>query len=186
MLDVFIPHLERVAKDKDVKFSAIEDMLYFLDMIDFEDSDPVIDDFVSHAKERHCKIKLCNDICRSQKKLELLFPISRIDRNDIADRIFNDFKDNFTIEQASAIIEKLSEENIEPLMKRIHYHCEVKEGIKYLMSVLVSSYNKGDIRKKTKRIINYIREEYGEQYINIVRDSVIKVLREFHFISGFS
>lgn len=186
MLDVFIPHLERVAKDKDVKFSAIEDMLYFLDMIDFEDSDPVIDDFVKHAKERHCKINLCNDICRSQKKLELLFPISIIDRNDIADRIFNDFKGNFTIEQASAIIEKLSAKNVESLMKRIGVNVKGKRwrvspgGIKKLMSVLVSSYNEGDIRKKTKRIINYIREEYGKihRYRDIVEYSVIGVLKK--------
>ena len=184
MLDVFIPHLERVAKDKDVKFSAIEDMLYFLDMIDFEDSNPVIDNFVKHAKKRHYKIYLCNDICRSQKKLELLFPISIIDRNDIADRIFNDFKGNFTVEQASAIIEKLSEKNVESLMKRIGGNVKGKRwivsprGIKKLMYVLVSSYNEEDIRKKTKHIINYIREKYGERHINIVIDSVIEVLNE--------
>lgn len=186
MLDVFIPHLERVAKDKDVKFSAIEDMLCFLDMIDFEDSNPVIDNFVKHAKKRHYKIYLCNDIHRSQKKLELLLPISIIRRNDIADGIFNDFKGNFTVEQASAIIEKLSAKNVESLMKRIGVNVKGKRwrvspgGIKKLMSVLVSSYNEEDIRKKTKHIINYIREEYGKihRYRDIVEYSVIEVLNE--------
>lgn len=193
MLDVFIPHLERVAKDEDVKISAIEDMLYFLDMIDFEDSNSVIDKFVERAKERNCKIKLCNDINRSQKKLELLLPISEIHRNDIADGIFNDFKGNFTVEQASLIIEKLSEENIESLMKRIRfhyrpswrnnifvgYHCDIEGGIKDLMNALVSSDNEEDVRKKTKHIINYIREKCGKGYRDIVIDSVIGVLEKY-------
>ena len=184
MLDVFIPHLERVVKDKNVKSSAIKYMLYLLDMMDFEDSNPVINDFIKRAKKEYCKILLCNDIYRSQKKLELLLPISTVYRNDIADRIFNDFKGDFTVEQASLIIEKLSEENIESLMKRIGINVEGKRrgispyGIKKLMSVLVSSFNEEDIGKKTEHIINYIRDKYGKGYGNIVKNSVIKVLGE--------
>ena len=187
MLDVFIPHLERVAKDKDVKISAIEDMLCFLDMIDFEDGNPVINAFIEYAKKRKCKITLRNDIHRSQKKLELLLPISKIHRNDIADRIFDDFKGNFTVEQASLIIGKLSEKNVESLMKRIGINEKGESrsispsDIKKLMSVLVSSCNKEDIRKKTEHIINYIREKCGKGYTNIGIDIVIGVLEKEKF-----